>query len=173
MSVIEEIKKQSRQVEHRRESLCATLAIFSMDPNARADLAEYMSSLSDAEAAEDEEAQRYISVAMEELFAHECDHRDGGLSAWKADAATTSAGRDADERLADETARFFDAYERAKGESGLHTVREIAIAAGLSPTTVQAVQSQRVKPQTKTIEKLARAFGKDLAFFGCSRVPER
>jgi DNA-binding XRE family transcriptional regulator len=60
--------------------------------------------------------------------------------------------------LALETQRFFEAYQRCKIKSKLTTIRQIAKAAKLSATTVQAIEKQRVKPQFKTIKALAAAF---------------
>jgi DNA-binding XRE family transcriptional regulator len=54
---------------------------------------------------------------------------------------------------------FFRRYTQAKTASGLKTQRQIADAAGLSPTTVHAIEAGRIKPQFRTIEKLAAAFG--------------
>ncbi len=57
------------------------------------------------------------------------------------------------------SAAFFDAYVRMKEASGLRTQKQVSDAAGLSPATVQAIESRKVKPQYRTVEKLARAFG--------------
>jgi DNA-binding XRE family transcriptional regulator len=58
-----------------------------------------------------------------------------------------------------ERASFFDAYFAAKHKAGLSTQREVADAAGISPTTVQQIEARQVRPQFRTIEKLAKAFG--------------
>lgn len=58
-----------------------------------------------------------------------------------------------------ERASFFDAYVAAKHKAGLSTQREVADAAGISPTTVQQIEARQVRPQFRTIEKLATAFG--------------
>jgi DNA-binding XRE family transcriptional regulator len=46
-----------------------------------------------------------------------------------------------------------------KARCNLTTIRAVAEVAGLSPTTVQAIEKQRVKPQFKTVQALAKAFG--------------
>jgi DNA-binding XRE family transcriptional regulator len=68
-------------------------------------------------------------------------------------------GREAAKELRDETNRFFKLYQQHKARCNLTTIRAVAQAAGLSPTTVQAIEKQRVKPQFKTIQALAKAFG--------------
>jgi transcriptional regulator with XRE-family HTH domain len=50
-----------------------------------------------------------------------------------------------------------------KSRSGLNTIRQVADAAGLSPTTVHAIERQGVKPQFRTLQALAKAFKVDVA----------
>ncbi len=54
---------------------------------------------------------------------------------------------------------FIENYLRCKAASGLETYRQIAAKAGVSVTTVQAIEQLRVKPHFRTIRRLARAFG--------------
>ena len=42
-----------------------------------------------------------------------------------------------------ETERFFKAYQHHKARCNLITIRAVAEAAGLSPTTVQAIEKRR------------------------------
>lgn len=58
---------------------------------------------------------------------------------------------------------FFDRYFAAKARSPHKTQRAVAKAAGVSPVTIQAIESRRIKPQFKTVEKIARAFGVPVA----------
>jgi transcriptional regulator with XRE-family HTH domain len=55
-------------------------------------------------------------------------------------------------------ASFLHRYTRAKAASGLKTQRQVASAAGLSPTTVHAIEAGLIRPQFRTVEKLAAAF---------------
>jgi transcriptional regulator with XRE-family HTH domain len=87
------------------------------------------------------------------------------LDAWEEESKSSAAGRRAAKELAQEAERFFAAYRRLKSRSGLTTIRQVADAAGLSPTTVQAIEKQRVKPQFRTLQALAKAFKVDAAEF--------
>lgn len=159
--VIEKIKKSQRREEKKLGALSATYAILEMDPHAREDLITYIQAVNECVAAGDQEELAYLANAIREVM--EVDGVEDGpdLDGWEEKVASSAQGRDAATELAAETESFFDAYQRCKVESGLTTIRTIAEAAGLSTTTVQAIEKQRVKPIFKTIKALAKAFNVD------------
>lgn len=55
--------------------------------------------------------------------------------------------------------RFHQRYIALKARAGLSTIQEVAQRAGISPTTVHAIETQAVRPQFRTVRKLAAAFG--------------
>lgn len=73
------------------------------------------------------------------------------------------------ERVDREREAFFDRYFELKAASGLETQADVAKKAGLSPTTVQAIESRSVRPQFKTLKKLADAFGVEVSAFSEAR----
>ncbi len=85
----------------------------------------------------------------------------GDLEDWQRELTAAPGGKAAAAELAAETEQFFRTYQRLKAQTGLTTIRAVAEAAGISPTTIQAIEKQRVKPQFKTIQALAKAFGVD------------
>lgn len=159
MSITAKIAERKQHEDKRHDAFSAAAAIVQMDPNAREDLISYMKAFNEAQRASDEQAQEYLVKAILEVFDN-AESEDGlDLDAWLADIMSSSSGRDAAKDLQDETERFFRAYQECKTRSGLTTIRAIAEAASLSPTTVQAIEKQRVKPQFKTVQALAKAFG--------------
>jgi DNA-binding XRE family transcriptional regulator len=130
-----------------------------MDPNAREDLATYLNAFNKSQQAGDEEEQEYLVNAIQEIFEIDSAEDSPDLEAWEAQVTASLTGRAAAKELRDETNRFFKVYQQHKARCNLATIRAVAEAAGLSPTTVQAIEKQRVKPQFKTIRALADAFG--------------
>jgi DNA-binding XRE family transcriptional regulator len=159
MSIIAKIAERKQKEDKHHGALSATLAIFQMDPNAREDLITYMAALNEAQKAGDEDEQEYLGNAILEVIEFNGDEDDSDLDAWEKSTTDTAEGRKAKEELQVETDNFFNAYQHYKANCGLTTIRAVADAAGLSPTTVQAIEKQRVKPQFKTITALAKAFG--------------
>jgi transcriptional regulator with XRE-family HTH domain len=158
----------------------AAIAIVQMDPHIRNDLALFLQSLNETQsdltrareagdqdqADELEEDMGDIVSAIVELFEHnEIDQFRNAptLDSFEADLRVTHAGEleHANERAA--LNRLVRRYHEAKARSGLETIAQVAEAAGLSPTTVQAVESGRVRPHYRTVKKLAEAFGVELS----------
>lgn len=162
MNVTAKIAQSKEREGKRYDALSAAHAILQMDPHARKDLITYLQAFNECEIAGDEQEQEYLANAiLEVLEIHE--YEDGpDLDGWETQEKSTPGGAVAAEELAAETNRFFDAYSRLKAASGLTTIRAIASAAGLSTTTVQAIEKQRVKPQFKTLSALAKAFKVDV-----------
>ncbi|MEI7767613.1 MAG: helix-turn-helix transcriptional regulator [Phycisphaerae bacterium] len=161
MSAATKLTKLKRHEDQRHGALSAVVALVQMDPHARADLIVYLKALNEAQAAKDVQEQEYLLKAILEIM--EVDGPEDGpdLAGWEAEAKATVAGRRAAQELAGETQRFFAVYQRLKAQSGLDTIRKVARAAGLSPTTVQAIEKQRVKPQFRTLQALAKGFKVD------------
>jgi DNA-binding XRE family transcriptional regulator len=159
MTEVASIIELKQHEDKKHDALSATAAIVSMDPHARKDLICYIEALNEAQEAGDREEQDYVAKAILEVFQPSTIDSGVDLGAWESEIAASSEGREAKRRLDAETTRFFEAYRTGKQASGLTTIREIAKAADLSPTTVQAIEKQRVKPQYKTIKALAKAFG--------------
>lgn len=137
-------------------AMWTAMQIAGMDPHARDDLGAYLRDLNNP--ALDEEDRRYIVEAIRELFVFGHCPPDGSLDEWLAFAREDS-GEDAHRTIANETLRFLSRYQEAKQRRGLTTQREVADACGLSPTTVCAIETQKVKPQTRTLQKLAEGLG--------------
>lgn len=55
--------------------------------------------------------------------------------------------------------RFHQQYMLLKARAGLSTIHEVAEKAGISPTTVHGIEKHAVRPQFRTVRKLAAAFG--------------
>ena len=98
-----------------------------------------------------------------EVFAVDGNDEGPDLEDWENESKSSAAGRQAAKELAEEADRFFSVYQQMKSRSGLTTIRQVADAAGLSPTTVQAIEKQRVKPQFRTLKALAKAFKVEVA----------
>jgi DNA-binding XRE family transcriptional regulator len=158
MTQIASIIERKQHEDKRHNALSAAAAIVAMDPKARRDLICYIEALNAAQAAGDRDEQDYVANAILEVVQPSTAHDGRDLASWEADVMTSDEGRKAKKRLDKETSRFFTAYQKAKAASGLTTIRAIAKAALLSPTTIQAIEKQQVKPQYKTIKALAKAF---------------
>jgi DNA-binding XRE family transcriptional regulator len=158
MNAIAKIVEQKNNEDKRYDVISAVAAIVRIDPDAREDLATYLKALNQAQQAGDEDEQEYLVNAIQEIF--EIDSAEGihDLETWEAEVTSSVKGRQAAKEFRDETNRFFKVYKQHKARCNLTTVRAVAEAAGLSPTTVQAIEKQRVKPQFKTIQALAKAF---------------
>lgn len=159
MSIIDKIIERKSQEDKRRDALNATAALLQIDPHARKDLITYLKAFDKARIAGDEDEQEYLVEAIEEIFEVGGTEDGPDVDEWEAQVASTREGRNAADELRDETDRFLKAYKYHKARCNLSTIRAVAEAAGLSPTTVQAIEKQSVKPQFKTIQALARAFG--------------
>lgn len=158
MSATAKIAELKQHEDKRHGALSAVLAIVQMDPHAREDLITYIKALNESQVAGDEQEQDYVLRAILEVFEIEGVEDSPDLAAWEEASKSSAAGRKAAKELDEETDRFFDVYQRMKSRSGLTTIRQVAEAAGLSPTTVQAIEKQRVKPQFRTLQALAKAF---------------
>lgn len=158
MSATTKLTERQQHEDQRHSARSAAVAIVEMDPHARQDLITYLKALNKAQLAGDEQEQEYLLKAILEVFEIEGSGDVPDLDAWEEESKSSPAGRQAAKELAGETARFFDVYQQLKSRRGLSTIRQVAAAAGLSPTTVHAIESQRVKPQFRTLQALAKAF---------------
>jgi len=163
MSITTKIAEWKQHEDKRHDALSAAAAIVQMDPHAREDLISYLKAFNEAQEAGDEQEQEYLAKAILEVFEINGSEDGPDIDSWEDEITSSVKGREAAEELRDETDRFFKAYQQCKTRSGLTTIRAVAEAAGLSPTTVQAIEKQRVKPQFRTIQALAKAFGVETA----------
>ena len=158
MTATAKITELKQQEEKRYGAWSAALAIVQMDPHAREDLITYIKALNESQKAGDEQEQEYVMNALLEVFKIEGVEDGPDLRTWEHESTSSPAGKKAAKELSDEADRFFDVYQQMKSRTGLNTIRQVANAAGLSPTTVQAIEKQRVKPQFRTLQALAKAF---------------
>jgi len=159
MSIIARLSQMKQREDKRHDALNVAAAIVQMDPDVREDLISYLRAFNEATAAKDEQEQEYLMKAILEIFDTDGGEDSPALEDWEAEVCSSAKGQEAAKQLLGETDRFFAAYQHLKAESGLTTIRKLAQAAGISPTTVQAIEKQKVKPQFKTIQSLAKAFG--------------
>ncbi len=165
MTIIEHFEELTQKEDMRLGAHKAILAIFRMDCSARQDLITYVKALNEAQEKGNEADQEYILNAILEVFQLEAPDDDSDLDSWEKELSATAGGRTAAKELTAETDHFFNVYQKLKAEKNLTTIRAVAEAAGLSPTTVQAIEKQRVKPQFKTRQALAKAFGVNISAF--------
>jgi DNA-binding XRE family transcriptional regulator len=158
MNLTQKLQEKMEHEEKRFGALSAAGAMLQMDPHARHDLITYLRALNECEKAGDEEEQAYLFQAIQEVMEIKEVEDGPDLNGWIREGESSPEGKAAASELARETQRFFEAYQRCKIKSKLTTIRQIAKAAKLSATTVQAIEKQRVKPQFKTIKALAMAF---------------
>jgi DNA-binding XRE family transcriptional regulator len=159
MSITAKIAELKQHEDKRHDAFSAANAIVQMDPNAREDLISYLKALNEAQQAGDEQEQEYLMKAILEVFEINGSEDGPDIDVWEDEIKSSVKGREAAEELRSETDRFFKVYQECKTRSGLTTIRAVAEAAGLSPTTVQAIEKQKVKPQFRTIQALEKAFG--------------
>ncbi len=153
-------KKNKRQKKHaaNAHALSAGAAVWALDPHSRNDLICHLHALDAAQNSGDVGEQEYARQAISEIFALKAAvGKAPDLEDWERDVSSPAAEAAAAARDRD-AEKFFLNYDRLKRAGKLHTIRAVAKAAGLSPTTVQAIEKQRVKPQLKTRQALAKAF---------------
>jgi len=86
------------------------------------------------------------------------------IEEFSAELAQTDPGYQAASAKADDkTQRFLKKYSSLKAKAGLATQAEVAKKSGLSRAYVSVVETGQHRPQHKTLQKLARAFGVDVA----------
>lgn len=107
----------------------------------------------------DDEGVKYCRAALDEMEGSGVNEQIEDLNAWKEGLAASSEGRKVLEAHERERAAFLQRYLDCKAKAGLCTLRQVAERAGLSVTTVQGIEAGRLKPQFRTLEKLAQAFG--------------
>jgi DNA-binding XRE family transcriptional regulator len=82
---------------------------------------------------------------------------------FEAELTRTDAGFKAASAKEDEKAqRFLKKYSSLKAKAGLATQAEVAKKSGLSRAYVAVVETGQHRPQHKTLQKLAKAFGVDV-----------
>lgn len=132
---------------------------LALEPSDAHSLSVFVASLAKALSEKNERSAKYFADAIIHVLAPLPAGEDVDLTELAEDAADSDQGRREVGELAETERKFFDRYQSLKCESGLNTYRKVAAAAGISVSTVQAIEDQRIKPQFRTIEKLARAFG--------------
>jgi len=86
------------------------------------------------------------------------------IEEFSAELAQTDPGYQAVSAKADDkTQRFLKKYSSLKAKAGLATQADVAKKSGLSRAYVAVVETGQHRPQHKTLQKLARAFGVDVA----------
>lgn len=119
----------------------------------------FFASLARARAAGDAAGVEYFADAVAQVLVPPPPVPDADLSERAERLIESEPGRSVAASIADEERTFFERYQEHKSRSGLNTYRKLAAAAEISVSTVQAIEDQRIKPQFRTIEKLAKAFG--------------
>ena len=107
----------------------------------------------------DPKAIRYCREALDEMMRGEVSDETTDLGEWYEKISKTSKGQAAIEKHESEKREFLAIYRNLKARAGLSTLRQVARRAGLSLGTVQGIESGRLMPQFRTLEKLAVAFG--------------
>lgn len=147
--------KNFRRWHAKREQ---SLDLLSIDDATWEALAAIRQDFAKARANNDDEAQLLLIDYGAEVLAG-IPQPDEAEQDW-VDGAAFVPGTDlASSRAEAERDRFFRRYAQAKAASGLKTQRQVAAAAGLSPTTVHAIEAGMIRPQFRTVEKLAAALG--------------
>lgn len=151
--------RDSRQIVRELVAHEVSITIADMDPHTLQDLIEYVGCLNEARQQCDQDRVRYIRLAIQELFEIDCNNGDQTIDEWEEElvADSTSEKSVASARIFDN--EFINNYHSLKEKAGLKTQREVAIKCGLSINTVSAIESERVRPQWRTIERLAKGFG--------------
>jgi DNA-binding XRE family transcriptional regulator len=114
---------------------------------------------------EDKEEQRNIEETLRELIMNApIALPTKTLSQWDEEQAQSNP-RYAGLRERDQQRRkqFIKIYASLKAKAGFQTQAEIANASGLHRTQISAIESGKHVPQHKTLQKLAKALGVDIA----------
>ncbi len=150
-----EIREASDRVKARQSAQTAAMRMLSLDDARWEAMSSFRVGYLIAREQGDEESMfEMVSYAVEVL-----QRAEGLADAQTVDAESIDWDPGVIEAVERSRAAFFDSYVRMKEASGLRTQKQVSDAAGLSPATVQAIESRKVKPQYRTVEKLARAFG--------------
>jgi transcriptional regulator with XRE-family HTH domain len=135
-------------------------AILSLDDRQMEHLSVWLSDYRRLRTENDKSTMEYLSCTLLEIFTP-ASGESIDIEEWlekNFDPQVLKEARDAVQREREE---FFDKYQGLKVKSGLNTYKKLADAAGISVTTIQQIEKRRIKPQFRTIEKLAKAFGVD------------
>lgn len=159
---LDSIRRRYRAEEKHFNALSTALALVQMDPYAKEDLAIYLADAQRAAAANDAEALDYILNAIVEIFTPADMSKALTHEQFEAKIRRMPGGAEAFAAVKSAKAEFRKRYLAAKAASGYRTIRELAKAAGLSPTTVQAIEKGSLTPQWRTLQSLCKAFNKKL-----------
>jgi len=132
----------------------AAILIAEMDPHSRGDLATYVNALTSAMQRDDPDEIAYIHEAIVELFS-----ADPAMPGVDLDELELQQDHAALERHRFDNDRFFMRYHALKQRAGCLTQRDVAERCKLSVNTVNAIETQRVRPQWRTVKKIADGFG--------------
>lgn len=156
-----------RKLDQQAQEVVVLQAIellFELDPHAREELASHLEALNEAQSLGDEEAVAEVLESIKVLF----DSCRGGyrpddaltLEAWEEELAENDEeSRNARVQANQASKAFLERYLTAKTAAELTTQAEVADRCDLSVNTVNAIETERVKPQYRTIVKLAKGLG--------------
>lgn len=159
---LKSLEERLRNTQREENALWTALYIAKMDPHSRSDLACYMKALNEAVSENDTERVEYIIDSIAEVFFAPDVETDGDLDDWIKDSKKKVEGNKAHAARKSENERFLARYQELKAAAGFSTQQEVADACELSVNTVNAFETQKVKPQTRTLQKLAKGLGADL-----------
>jgi DNA-binding XRE family transcriptional regulator len=113
----------------------------------------------------DPEERQNILLTLAEIAANQpIELPSQDMAQWDDELATRTRDyaklRQKDEARVD---RFLRKYSSLKHRAGFRTQAEVARAAGIGRTQIAVLESGRHMPQQKTLQKLATAFGVDVA----------
>ncbi|MFN0010291.1 MAG: helix-turn-helix domain-containing protein [Phycisphaerales bacterium] len=142
----------------------AAIAIADLDPHALNDLRVYVDDLRKAREQNSAEAMRYVLDAIAELFGRADMTKAMATDEVLAKVVGSAAGATAVQLQNAHRLAFRAKYFELKSLSGLATIKAVADATGLSPTTVQAIEDEAntAVPQFRTLQRLAAGFNKHL-----------
>lgn len=157
-----QVDQRLERVRHEEFKLSVVKAILDLDPTGREELRTHIEALTEALLSQDTDSVAVITEAIEELFStdrYECE--DGtDIDGWEHDLSSSKGElADAIRRRKAMNRMFIERYNEAKRNRGLSNQRQVAEACGISPTTVRAIESEQVAPQSGTLQKIAHGLG--------------
>lgn len=156
---VETARAEAARVTMATMALNAPIALMQMEPDAIEDLGVYLKSLSEAVQAKDHDKIAYLLDAINDVFSVPDTTEGPDVDGMLQQMRKTPEGAVAVEQVEAENEGFMTRYVQAKTGAGLQTQREVAERCGVSKTTVNAIETERVAPQFRTVERLAKGLG--------------
>ena len=94
---------------------------------------------------------------------HYVEIEEYDLEEWENELSSGEDGKISKEDLEKEIADFLKKYYSLKTKHGFETQQEVADLTGLDRRQISRLESGKVKPQFKTLQKIALAFGVDIS----------